>query len=195
MSVMCSWCHGMNSANDLALSQYCIYCGHRADAPRSDCDCPKCWKPVDGVGEPGMLMAAPHTPGPWIAEVPPADAYTDPDIHLDRDVAFWIAEVRGGGEVLGHVLKKSGGETEPNARLIAAAPEMLKALNDIADVIERGWIPPDDEDFDLWHRVADAYRESAAYHAVRALILNVEHGFVLDNPQTTDVDDARPPAV
>jgi len=57
MNVMCSWCHGMNSENGLALTPYCLFCGHRADVPRADCDCPKCWKPVDGVDEPGTPMA------------------------------------------------------------------------------------------------------------------------------------------
>ncbi len=55
--VMCSWCHELNSQNGLALTPYCIFCGHRGDKPRSECDCPKCWKPVDGVDEPGTPMS------------------------------------------------------------------------------------------------------------------------------------------
>jgi hypothetical protein len=55
--VMCSWCHGMNSRNGLDLTPYCIFCGHRANMPRSACDCPKCWTPVDGVEEPGTPLA------------------------------------------------------------------------------------------------------------------------------------------
>jgi hypothetical protein len=54
MDVMCSWCHEMNSQNGLNLTPYCVFCGHRADAPRSQCDCPKCWKPIDGSDEHGL---------------------------------------------------------------------------------------------------------------------------------------------
>jgi len=68
-----------------------------------------------------------HTAGPWAAEVPPPDAYTDPDILLDPSVAFWIAETRPAGEVLAHILQTSQGDAEANARLIAAAPDLLAA--------------------------------------------------------------------
>jgi hypothetical protein len=67
-----------------------------------------------------------HTPGPWTFEAPPPDAYTDPDIQLDEDVAFWIAESRIAGEVLGHVTRTARGEQAANARLIAGAPELLE---------------------------------------------------------------------
>lgn len=43
MDVMCSWCHAINST----FETFCLFCGHRADLPRSACDCPKCWKPDD----------------------------------------------------------------------------------------------------------------------------------------------------
>lgn len=47
--VACSWCHGLNSQNGLDLTPYCIFCGHRADLARVDCDCPKC-KPAKAEG-------------------------------------------------------------------------------------------------------------------------------------------------
>jgi hypothetical protein len=68
-----------------------------------------------------------HTAGPWTVETPPPNAYTDADIHLDEDIAFWIAETRTAGEVLGHVNRTARGEQQANARLIAAAPELLTA--------------------------------------------------------------------
>jgi len=68
-----------------------------------------------------------HTPGPWSAEAPPPDAYTDPDIRLDPEVKFWI--VGGGvGEVLAQTLLTSQGQEAANARLFAAAPDLLAAL-------------------------------------------------------------------
>lgn len=44
-SVSCSWCHEMNSL-DQPAPVVCVSCGHRADVPRVDCDCPKC-RPTD----------------------------------------------------------------------------------------------------------------------------------------------------
>lgn len=41
MWITCSWCHtGVNSNPDRAT--FCPDCGHRADAPRMDCDCRVC---------------------------------------------------------------------------------------------------------------------------------------------------------
>jgi hypothetical protein len=82
-------------------------------------------------------MAA-HTPGPWTFETPPPEAYTDHDIHLDPEIAFWIADTRVAGEVLASVHKTARGEHEPNARLMAAAPELLAALRSAVDTI-RSW--------------------------------------------------------
>jgi hypothetical protein len=73
---------------------------------------------------------AKHTPGPWAAEVPPPEAYTDLDIHLDADITHWIADTRANGEVLGHVNRTARGEQDANALLIAAAPDLLQALKE-----------------------------------------------------------------
>lgn len=75
-----------------------------------------------------------HTPGPWTAEVPPRDAYTDPDIMLNDDTAFWIAGPGRTGEVLASVFRTSHGEADTNARLIAAAPQLLDALKALARI-------------------------------------------------------------
>jgi hypothetical protein len=72
-----------------------------------------------------------HTPGPWRAETPPVDAYTDPDINLDSDVAFWIADDRDAGEVLACINRTARGEQEANARLMAAAPALVTTLRSI----------------------------------------------------------------
>ena len=40
-SVSCSWCHATNSLDNPA-QVHCVECGHRADVPRAECDCPKC---------------------------------------------------------------------------------------------------------------------------------------------------------
>jgi hypothetical protein len=37
----CSWCHTQNHVGP-AEHTYCKKCGHRADASRLECDCPRC---------------------------------------------------------------------------------------------------------------------------------------------------------
>ena len=39
--VSCSWCHELAWDDDLQWP-YCKHCGHRADLPRVQCDCPAC---------------------------------------------------------------------------------------------------------------------------------------------------------
>lgn len=73
-----------------------------------------------------------HTPGSFAFEVPPADAHTDPDIQLDQSVKFWIVDTDHRGEGLALVLKTADGQEEGNARLFAAAPDLLAALTRIA---------------------------------------------------------------
>lgn len=106
-----------------------------------------------------------HTPGPWVLHQPGSVRACD-GRHDSVDGCRTIVEA----EIIG--VPRT--EAEANACLIAAAPEMLRALTDIAFLVERGWIPPDDEDFDTWNRVADEYRQSTAYAAVRAVIAKAE---------------------
>lgn len=40
-SQSCSWCHSTNSL-DHPQVRFCSECGHRADLPRMECDCPQC---------------------------------------------------------------------------------------------------------------------------------------------------------
>lgn len=66
---------------------------------------------------------AAHTPGPWVFEPGP---HGDPDF---EDIAFLIAEQRPGGEAIGIICSPvMSGDVEANARLIAAAPDLLEAL-------------------------------------------------------------------
>lgn len=45
ISVTCSWCHHVN---ELSLREFdpvfCTNCGHRADLPRTECNCANCTK-------------------------------------------------------------------------------------------------------------------------------------------------------
>jgi hypothetical protein len=44
----CSWCHTGNAIL-CGVKNLCRSCGHRADRPRTDCDCPRC-APVRQIG-------------------------------------------------------------------------------------------------------------------------------------------------
>ena len=47
IELMCSWCHTMNATRmtenykEIQVT-FCKECGHRADVPRMECDCPRC---------------------------------------------------------------------------------------------------------------------------------------------------------
>lgn len=40
MRVSCSWCHEFNEVGEAPT--LCRACGHRADLPRMECNCPTC---------------------------------------------------------------------------------------------------------------------------------------------------------
>lgn len=50
MRVSCSWCHEMNDVGELPT--WCSSCGHRADLPRMECNCPVCLRPQGPRGDP-----------------------------------------------------------------------------------------------------------------------------------------------
>lgn len=122
------------------LTQSKMECRHPADDDSADCgeidDCLyhsllKLSEPLTAhpeVPAEGLLIMA-HTPGPWTAD---ATATV-------RSMDGWIvAEVLGGGT--GKV------EMHPNARLIAAAPDLLKAcklVEEFLNALEAG-VPADD---------------------------------------------------
>ncbi|KJJ61529.1 hypothetical protein RT21_20025 [Pseudomonas sp. 10B238] len=72
-------------------------------------------------------MSNGHTPGPWIVD--------GSDISPANDVGLGICAISpvdlGGAKVWHH-----GVETYANAHLIAAAPELLEALTELADLVE-----------------------------------------------------------
>jgi len=87
-----------------------------------------------------------HTPGPWHH----VEWDCDPRVNDDGNHYWGIKPLKfhGGAEYL----EASGWMTEANARLLAAAPELLSALQGL-----RGWMPPaGDEAIDAAMRNADA---------------------------------------
>ena len=83
-------------------------------------------------------MSAKHTPGPWLTDRGNAHTGQIATIHhcLNNDwVEIWTDKWAETG--LGE------GEQEANARLIAAAPELLDALQAMTEIAEMtiGWLP------------------------------------------------------
>jgi hypothetical protein len=94
-----------------------------------------------------------HTPGPWKARDYKND---DGDIWVDCD--SWrnpkTASCRGGTLATAHEHGAGEGTVEGNARLIAAAPEMLAALELIQAGFRDGaikWAKPRQSDSDPYH--------------------------------------------
>lgn len=73
-----------------------------------------------------------HTPGPWVKDIA---KWRDEDAESEMIMVFGKEGV-GYGRIA-HVYAECGGEVEANARLIAAAPELLEALESA-----RNWIGP-----------------------------------------------------
>lgn len=74
---------------------------------------------------------ATHTPGPWVAGLAARNPYPDPPgdkWSIQAAMGWWVADiypyVRGCQDC---------SETRANARLIAAAPELLEALKPFAN--------------------------------------------------------------
>jgi len=84
-----------------------------------------------------------HTAGPWrIGESWRPPVGNMPQDHPDRDAngnVFWGYHISGSGEHGGHILPTLAAvhnfpdQMEANARLIAAAPDLLEALQDAVD--------------------------------------------------------------
>lgn len=63
-----------------------------------------------------------HTPGPW-------------NVYHDEDGTIWIAQKRSGAITSGVIVEinpEFSSRPEANARLIAAAPDLLDALSDLS---------------------------------------------------------------
>lgn len=75
-----------------------------------------------------------HTPGPWVAKFA-GDRGVEGRYDIDATNGIFIAETLGG-------MSGGCGEQAANARLIAAAPEMLAALRQAVRYAKRGEAPP-----------------------------------------------------
>ena len=73
-------------------------------------------------------MSAKHTPGPW-------EHTGQGDIVGKEDNGYGLGYV----DVCGVYLRTVRGRTNANARLIAAAPELLEALIELADCGAEAW--------------------------------------------------------
>lgn len=72
-------------------------------------------------------MTAKHTPGPWFAEKNDSYWEVNPDKGGENELPFSVANVCSSAPG-----NRDGGLQEANARLIAAAPELLAALQLVA---------------------------------------------------------------
>lgn len=79
-----------------------------------------------------MGTEAKHTPGPWHVDEPPYEfnRYISGNAHKDGD--DWVST--SVAKVLGNATSRN--VTEANARLIAAAPELLDAVKELADLMD-----------------------------------------------------------
>ena len=59
----CSWCHATNQMTGGPV--FCRDCGHRADVPRLDCDCPRCRQLAYPPTEPDPPADMTDTGRPW----------------------------------------------------------------------------------------------------------------------------------
>ena len=85
-----------------------------------------------------------HTPGPWAA------------VKRDWDVEWRVTDnIRG----LIATLEPRDGDTEANARLIAAAPELAESLRRVWAFVENG--PDSDDFFELRAQVRAALGKAA----------------------------------
>ena len=78
------------------------------------------------------MSAAKHTPAPWTMSVPMGTG------HLEgREPWFWVSADRTLHlQVMACPDGYVCGENEANARLIAAAPDLLDALKELADLVD-----------------------------------------------------------
>jgi len=77
-------------------------------------------------------MSSQHTPGPWYAQIHSAPLFTRADIYGPPNGFRQVTEIRSSFG--------SDEEKAANARLIAAAPELLEALR---GVVELATMPAD----------------------------------------------------
>lgn len=117
-----------------------------------------------------MADTAKHTPGPWKVGIRSMDVGC---VNAKDGGYAKLFDVRGWGYFTGHghgglamPFEDAAAMQDANARLIAAAPELLDALHDAAVAIEALLEKPDDE----------SRRPHAKYHAdkARSLVAKAE---------------------
>lgn len=85
-------------------------------------------------------QSAQHTPGPWLLDIEPTEiAGVEIRFTVRSSTRVHIA----GGQSQEHLFDDGihKGECEANARLISAAPELLEALIQYAEVYSEHWKP------------------------------------------------------
>ena len=110
-----------------------------------------------------------HTSGPW--RVITRNRTSKPD-RFGRTTETRETFING-ADGLGSIAKLYVGH-DSDARLIAAAPELLHTLTQICNMIANGWIPPDTDRNEgeavTWDAACQAYRDSCAYSEALATI-------------------------
>jgi hypothetical protein len=96
-----------------------------------------------------MTTLATHTPGPWSVSIEPDKYDTGRD-----EIRVLAEEDRNhpqGPLTVSRINQHLAGESVANARLIAAAPDLLEALRGLIDQLEAAGIHIPGEDSGQWH--------------------------------------------
>jgi len=107
-------------------------------------------------------MSNAHTPGPWVLTIKPAEHdadFTVAEIEQPRSVKYRGAVTRM--QSAEHIYGIGREELIANARLIAAAPDMLEALKPFAD-LGVGSGPDDEVDAHSYRILRGAIRRARA---------------------------------
>lgn len=101
----------------------------------------------------GEVMAG-HTPGPWYIEPTGERTCNGPTVSIDQSPLKIVARPDW------HLDHE---EYMANARLIAAAPDLLEALHDCLTIVQDEYDEdPEPEDLTSWKRAIDAARAAIA---------------------------------
>lgn len=95
-----------------------------------------------------------HTAGPWAIEKTASHNWIGPMRHDGIKIAEIVAGLERGSEYT----RAFNARQDANARLIAAAPDLLEALQDLVSVAKDGW--PFDRQPTLYDRARLAIRKA-----------------------------------